>query len=284
MLRFGPLRERPLVIGPAVSLLCHAASLVALALVPRPVPTTEPEIVPVELVSLAAASAEPAKEWAAAPEAALPSSEPPTAPEQSVEMPPPPALEPAPPQPLPPPAPPAEATLEAAMMPITPPLPVMPPLTRPKVMLETPRPKAPARADAPAEPPPVAPAMTAPVASPAPPAQQAALPQSSARQVDAALAKEALGHYVSRLHVLIAAHKSYPTQALIRGEGGTVTLYIALEHDGQLDDVTARSNASSLLVAASIEAVKAAAPFPPFPLGLDQQRATFEVPIVFKLQ
>jgi len=278
------LRERPLVIGPAVSLLFHAASLVALALVLRPVPTIEPEVIPVELVSLAAASAEPAKEWAAAPEAAPPLSKPPTAPEQSAEMPPPPALESAPPQPLPQPSPAAEPEPEAAMMPIPLPLPVMPPMARPKVMPETPRPKAPARAAAPPEPPPIAPAMTAPVAAPAAPVQQAASPQSVARQVDATLAKEALGQYVSRLHVLIAAHKSYPTQALIRGERGTVTLYIALEHDGKLDDVTARSNASSLLVAASIQAVKAAAPFPPFPEELDQQRATFEVPITFKLQ
>ena len=165
-----------------------------------------------------------------------------------------------------------------------PPLPVMPPKARPRVSPETPRAKAPVRTAAPAGAPPSAPPETAPAAEPALPVQQAAAPPSVAHQVDAALAKEALGQYVSRLHVLIAAHKSYPSQALMRGEKGTVTLFIALEHDGKLLDVTARANAPSLLVAASIQAVKAAAPFPPFPEELVEPRATFEVPITFKLR
>ena len=169
-------------------------------------------------------------------------------------------------------------------MPFPPPLPVMPPKARPRVSPESPLPTVPVRTAAPPGAPPSAPSETVPVAEPALPVQQAATPPGVARQVDAALAKAALGQYVSRLHVLIAAHKSYPSQALMRGEKGTVTLYVALEHDGRLVDVTARSNAPSLLVAASIQAVKAAAPFPPFPEELVQPRATFEVPITFKLQ
>ena len=266
--------------GGAASLLCHAASLMALMLVPRPVPPIETEMVPVELVSLATATPAPAKESAAPPAAAAPSSQPPPAPVHSAEMTPPSAPASAAPRPSPPTAP----EPEAALMPFPPPLPVMPPKARPRVSPETPRATVPVRTAAPPGAPPSAPSATVPVAEPTLPVEQAAAPASVARQVDAALAQEALGRYESRLHVLIAAHKSYPTLALMRGEKGTVTLFIALEHDGKLVNVTARSNASSLLVAASIQAVKAAAPFPPFPEELVEPRATFEVPITFKLQ
>ncbi|HEY6334518.1 MAG TPA: TonB family protein [Alphaproteobacteria bacterium] len=273
MHRLDSLWERQLAIGAALSLLLNVSAFCALAMAFHPASEEELEVVPVELVSLPAAAQqafateerEPAR-----PEAAT--SKPP---EQPAELTPPApdrlpsqwpkAVEPEP-----------EASL--AELPAELPVPVPPP----KVAQETPRPK-PRETTVPAAEGKPDRQATAPAEATAAPIQEAAASPSVAH-IDMAAMKNALGQYASRLHGLIEAHKSYPAQALMRREEGTVVLRIVIEHDGKLVDVSVLSGSPSRLVEASVQATKAAAPFPSLPSDINLPRATFELPITFRLQ
>jgi TonB family protein len=93
-----------------------------------------------------------------------------------------------------------------------------------------------------------------------------------------------IGQYAAKLRELIAAHRIYPEQSLRRGEEGSVKLRIVLTSDGGLIDVHALSDAPSRLVTASLQAVRASAPFPPLPPALGASRNAFEVSVVYKIQ
>jgi hypothetical protein len=54
--------------------------------------------------------------------------------------------------------------------------------------------------------------------------------------------------------------------------------------DGTLVDVTSPTEEPRRLVEASMEAARRAVPFPPLPASFQQAEATFEVPVVYKLQ
>ena len=93
-----------------------------------------------------------------------------------------------------------------------------------------------------------------------------------------------LGQYASRLQALIAAHKVYPALSLERGEEGTVLLRVTLAGDGALLNVRSVSDISSRLVGASLQALRASAPFPPLPVALGAASETFDVPLIYKIE
>ncbi|HUN51871.1 MAG TPA: TonB family protein [Candidatus Sulfotelmatobacter sp.] len=84
-----------------------------------------------------------------------------------------------------------------------------------------------------------------------------------------------LGHMVQR-------HVHYPASAVPRREKGPVTLSIVLAHDGTLLAVHADAQSRLEFAEAAVEAVHAAAPFPPFPRGLDVAKADFNISLYFQ--
>ena len=275
--------ERDAAFGVALSLCLHALVAAASAPTTHPARQEEPYAIDVEiLLTPAAEMGEPTKMADASilserSDRAITSLEPqsetrhPTAePASGPQAPTPesPSLEPV-----------VENTSEAA--PLTPPVPVM----RPKISREPSRPTPKLAATVPLAPPTeVAPSSATPTGAPELAVQQASVAPPVTRAMDAALANEALGRYAARLRGLIDAHKAYPPQALMRREEGTVRLRIVVDRDGKLVEVTVLSAASPHLVDASVEATKAAAPFPSLPAELSTQRATFELPITFRLE
>jgi TonB family protein len=92
------------------------------------------------------------------------------------------------------------------------------------------------------------------------------------------------GQYAALLHAQIVRHRIYPEQALRRGEEGVVKLRLVLTRDGALREVKSLSDNPVRLVAASLEAVQAAVPFPPLPAALGSNEETFEVAVVYKIR
>jgi protein TonB len=95
---------------------------------------------------------------------------------------------------------------------------------------------------------------------------------------------EVLNRYITKLFRMIDAKKDYPTESLTRREEGTVIVHLTLASDGTLLNVTTTTGGPSQLVAASLKAVRDAAPFPPFPKTLNHERAVFELPVIYRLR
>ena len=95
---------------------------------------------------------------------------------------------------------------------------------------------------------------------------------------------EELSRYLTKLFRMIDAKKRYPSRSLRRGEQGTVTVRLTLGADGTLLDVRTTTRGPRRLVAASIRAVRDAAPFPPLPKALNRERAVFELPVVYRIR
>ncbi|MFQ5705791.1 MAG: TonB family protein [Gemmatimonadales bacterium] len=95
---------------------------------------------------------------------------------------------------------------------------------------------------------------------------------------------EELNRYLTKLFRMIDAKKRYPSQSLRRGEQGTVTVRLTLAADGTLLDVRATTRRPRRLVAASLKAVRDAAPFPPLPKALNRERTVFKLPVVYRIR
>ena len=115
---------------------------------------------------------------------------------------------------------------------------------------------------------------------PPPPPQQKGIP-SGVRQ---GISQETLSRYLTTVFKMIDKKKKYPSRALRRREEGKITLRLTLARDGSLIDVVAQTEKPKALAEASIKAVRAAAPFPAFPKGLDKDKASFEIPVIYRLQ
>lgn len=74
--------------------------------------------------------------------------------------------------------------------------------------------------------------------------------------------------YVERVRARVVEHRHYPTLARRRGIEGDVVVRLAIAHDGTLRDVDAVGAAHRLLERPTLEAVRAAEPFPPPPEGV----------------
>lgn len=112
------------------------------------------------------------------------------------------------------------------------------------------------------------PAPTAPPPAPAP-----ALPD----------VKGMTAAYLSVVEQSVKTHLLYPAQALRRREQGVIRVRMLVAADGEILSMESDGNdASPLLVAAALQAVRDAAPFPPLPQGLPETR--LEVPVTFSLK
>jgi protein TonB len=217
-----------------------------------------------------------------------------------------------PPAPVEPPAP-AEATpVQEASPPLAQPVPVQdepvqeapspqvipepappppPPMARPKPVKPKPSPPM-AKPSKPAQPAvdPVRaqPVESAPAAEPPvtiqPPAPAPVLPPPAAQPVTPAPDPALEDGYRTRIRQAVDAHKHYPRMARRLGEEGRVVVAFTVEADGRLAEVrVVESSGSELLDEAALQAVRDAAPFPPFPAGIDRQRWDFTLPLAFSL-
>lgn len=93
-----------------------------------------------------------------------------------------------------------------------------------------------------------------------------------------------LAGYARRFLEQLERHKSYPALSLRRGEEGTVTIRITVAADGRVLDAHPVGEGPSRLETASLEAVAAAAPFPPLPSGLGGDRVVFNLPVTYRLR
>lgn len=194
----------------------------------------------------------------------------PTAP---VEPEPEPVQEPPPPQAIPEPVP--EPPPPPVERPTPKPAPAKPKPSPPKVA--PPRPSEPV---APAE------AVRPPVQAtvPAPPAPVPAAPALAAVPMPPAPDPALEASYRDRIRQAVDAHKHYPRMARRLGVEGRVVLAFTLRDDGRLAEVhVAESSGSELLDEAALQAVRDAAPFPPFPDGIGRERWDFTLPLYFAL-
>lgn len=208
---------------------------------------TEPAVTPIEQPAEPVAVPEPVVE--AVPE---PVSEPELVPKPVVIEPvpivqPKPALKPAPPKPV-------------AEKPRVKPVPVSPSTTE-AMAVSTP---------APAE---FVETQATPVLAPVVPA-----PIAADTQADAEAA------YKARVRQAVAEHKHYPALARRMREEGRVVVAFTLDSSGALVAVHIKqSSGSERLDEAALQAVRDAAPFPPFPEGSARQRWEFSLPLSFML-
>lgn len=90
--------------------------------------------------------------------------------------------------------------------------------------------------------------------------------------------------YRARIRQTIDAHKHYPRLARRLGHEGRVVVAFTIEADGRLAGVrVVESSGSELLDEAALEAVREAAPFPPFPSGISRKQWSFTLPLSFTL-
>lgn len=249
----------------SLSIGLHALVVAAIVWLPRPTVYFGPEIINVELV---------APELAAPPPQASAQPEPPAEVVETPpadEIPPPIVVEHAPP--------PEEAPVVAEVAP-------------PRLVIELPKIKPPEPqvvrlqvVQPPRRPTPVAP-RTKPArdeprimqpVNPQPPKQAAAGPIARAPE-------RFVAEYIARLRKMIDDRKQYPPQSLRRNEEGTVVLRVTIASNGTISDVAVMTKITSRLAAAATEAVRAAAPFPPFPPELGNSVGSFDIPINFKIQ
>lgn len=90
--------------------------------------------------------------------------------------------------------------------------------------------------------------------------------------------------YKARVRQAVAEHKHYPALARRLREEGRVVVAFTLESSGALVAVHIKqSSGSERLDEAALQAVRDAAPFPPFPEGSARQRWEFSLPLSFML-
>ena len=90
--------------------------------------------------------------------------------------------------------------------------------------------------------------------------------------------------YRNRIRLAVDGHKHYPRMARRLGLEGRVVLGFTILADGRLAGLrVVQSSGSELLDEAALEAVREAAPFPPFPPGLGRERWDFTLPLDFNL-
>lgn len=90
--------------------------------------------------------------------------------------------------------------------------------------------------------------------------------------------------YKALLRGRIDAHKRYPPLSRRMGEEGTVVVSFRLNADGEISQLSVvKGSGSERLDEAALEAVRQAAPFPPFPEGVKRTSWSFSLPLQFAL-
>jgi protein TonB len=97
--------------------------------------------------------------------------------------------------------------------------------------------------------------------------------------------ENAIARYAAMIHGLIDTRKTYPYQARRQDQQGTVQVRFTLSRRGTLagDPVTEKSSRYRLLNESALEAVKNAAPYPPFPEEIPEDEMSFQVVVSFSL-
>jgi protein TonB len=159
---------------------------------------------------------------------------------------------------------------------------VEPPVVIPKAPRPRPVQQQQAAAPTPVAPPDPAPAP-APQAVPVPPS-----PAPIATHVAEAASGAVVGpppDYLTKLRAWLEKHKQYPQQAQRRRQQGTALLRFTLARDGKLlAHSIERSSGFPSLDEAVEEMIERAAPLPPIPPDMDQERLEIVVPIAFFLR
>jgi protein TonB len=90
--------------------------------------------------------------------------------------------------------------------------------------------------------------------------------------------------YGARIRQAVAEHKHYPKLARRLQEEGRVVVAFSVDAQGRLVDVHVKqSSGSERLDEAALQAVRDAAPFPPFPEGVQRAQWSFNLPLSFSL-
>lgn len=96
------------------------------------------------------------------------------------------------------------------------------------------------------------------------------------------LIEEQKADYFTVLHAMIDEAKTYPTRALRRRLEGSVVVRVVVDDMGALVSAVTEKG-DEAFEAASLDAVRRAAPFPPLPSSLGN-RLVFDVPLYYRLR
>ena len=96
------------------------------------------------------------------------------------------------------------------------------------------------------------------------------------------LIEEQKAHYFTVLHAMIDEVKTYPMRALRHRLEGSVVVRVVVDDMGALVSAVIEEG-DEAFVAASLDAVRRAAPFPPLPSSLGN-RLVFDVPLHYRLR
>ncbi|MDR0587011.1 MAG: TonB family protein [Treponema sp.] len=99
------------------------------------------------------------------------------------------------------------------------------------------------------------------------------------------LREDAIARYAAMIHGLIDRRKAYPYQARRQDQEGSVQLRFTLSRHGALtgDPVIEKNSRYRLLNESALEAVKNAAPYPPFPQEIPEDEMSFQITVSFSL-
>jgi protein TonB len=99
------------------------------------------------------------------------------------------------------------------------------------------------------------------------------------------LREEAVNRYAALIRGLIDRRKEYPYQARRQDQEGSVRIRFTLSRRGVLagDPVIENQSRYRLLDKSALEAVKNAAPYPPFPAEIPEDEMSFQVVVAFSL-
>jgi protein TonB len=209
-----------------------------------------------------------------APEPERPKPEPPR-----VEQPPPP--EPPPPDP-PKPEPPKQVVEDVVPPPEPPPAPTAMDFPKPAPP-PAPSPPPPAQQPQRAQPQPQRPPTRPPAAEQA--ARPAPSPLQNPTDVIIGPSGPTQNEYFMQLHRKLAQHRYYPQSARDRHQEGRVVVRLVISRDGRLLDARVdRSSGYPAIDAAEVDAAKRAAPFPPLPVHVPGEAATFLIPVTYELR
>jgi protein TonB len=111
-------------------------------------------------------------------------------------------------------------------------------------------------------------------------------PPVPAAEVDPALRENAVSRYLAMIRGLIDRRKEYPYQARRQDQEGTVLVRFTVTRLGALagEPALEKKSRHERLNAAAIEAVKNAAPYPPFPPEIPGGEMSFQVAVSFSLR
>jgi protein TonB len=119
------------------------------------------------------------------------------------------------------------------------------------------------------------------------PARTPALqPPAPYRPPPAPVREEILSRYAGLIRSLIDQEKTYPYQARRQEQEGTVLIRFTLSRQGSLvgEPALEKKSRYERLNASALEAVKNAAPYPPFPGEIGEEEMSFQVAVAFSLR